>query len=86
MGVLEIRAEIHCDLLKSVQPLHTPFSRDAPGVLSDRSSSARCCPVPSPDRLGHLPRKEGVGGNFMDRPRGSLVAQLEYENIDWSAG
>lgn len=29
---------------------------------------------------------EGVEGDFTDWPRGSLVAQLKYKNIDWSAG
>ena len=27
-----------------------------------------------------------VEGDFMDWPRGSLVAQLKYKNINWSAG
>lgn len=33
MGVLKIRAEIHCDILKSVQALHTPFPHAAPRLL-----------------------------------------------------
>lgn len=57
MGVPEIRAEIHWDILQSVQSLHTPCSCAALRLLPDRSSSARCCPVSSPDGLGHLCRR-----------------------------